>query len=91
MLATGDAASGFIDPSLRQLLSIGAVASLTVGATLNVLVFPQLNRVSMFHISFDAIHASGLCMFGVVLLLNFFCSNIFQFYSFLDINNSCFN
>ncbi|XP_048141206.1 uncharacterized protein LOC115740760 isoform X3 [Rhodamnia argentea] len=47
VLAAGDAASGFIDPSLPQLLSVGAVASLTVGATLNVLVFPQLNRVWM--------------------------------------------
>lgn len=45
VLATGDAASGVIDPSLPQLLSVAAVASIAVGATLNTLVFPQLSRV----------------------------------------------
>lgn len=46
VLATGDAASGIIDPSLPQFISVAAVASLAVGATLNTLVFPQLNMVS---------------------------------------------
>lgn len=45
VLATGDAASGIIDPSLPQLLSAAAVASVAVGATFNALVFPQLSRV----------------------------------------------
>lgn len=46
VLATGDAASGVIDPSLPQLITVAAVASLTLGATLNTLVFPQLSMVS---------------------------------------------
>ncbi|KAF2538623.1 hypothetical protein F2Q68_00019519 [Brassica cretica] len=45
VLATGDAASGIIDPSLPQLLSVAAVTSLAVGATLNSFVLPQLNQL----------------------------------------------
>lgn len=46
VLGTGDAASGIIDPGLPQFISVAAVSSLAVGATLNSLVLPQLNRVS---------------------------------------------
>ncbi|XP_021894812.1 uncharacterized protein LOC110812359 isoform X2 [Carica papaya] len=45
VLAAGDAASGMIDPSLPQILSVAAVASLSVGATLNAYVLPQLNQL----------------------------------------------
>ncbi|KAL5552301.1 hypothetical protein UlMin_002477 [Ulmus minor] len=45
LLATGDAASGVIDPSLPQFLSVAVVASLGVGATLNSLVIPELSRL----------------------------------------------
>ncbi|XP_062074575.1 uncharacterized protein LOC133778610 [Humulus lupulus] len=45
LLASGDAASGVIDPSLPQFISVAAVASLAVGATLNTLVFPQLSKL----------------------------------------------
>ncbi|KAL1209148.1 hypothetical protein V5N11_028701 [Cardamine amara subsp. amara] len=45
VLATGDAASGIIDPSLPQLLSVAAVTSLAIGATLNSFVLPQLNQL----------------------------------------------
>lgn len=45
VLATGDAASGIIDPSLPQFLSVAAIASLGIGATLNTLILPQLNQV----------------------------------------------
>ena len=48
VLAAGDVASGLIDPSLPQLLSIAAVGSLAVGATLNAVIFPQLNQVSHY-------------------------------------------
>lgn len=47
VLAAGDAASGAIDPSLPQLLSAAAVASLAVGTTFNTLVLPQLSRVRL--------------------------------------------
>lgn len=46
VLAAGDAASGILDPSLPQLLSLAVVGSLGIGTTLNTLVFPQMNRVS---------------------------------------------
>ncbi|KAJ0427571.1 hypothetical protein HanHA300_Chr17g0636661 [Helianthus annuus] len=46
VFASGDAASGMIDPSLPQIISVAAVSSAAVGSTLNGLVFPQFNRVS---------------------------------------------
>lgn len=55
VLATGDAASGLIDPSLPQLLSVGAVSSIAVGTTLNLLILPQLNRVRFLSIRSIAI------------------------------------
>lgn len=45
VLGTGDAASGIIDPSLPKLISVAAVSSLAIGATLNTLLLPQLNRL----------------------------------------------
>ncbi|CAK9163076.1 unnamed protein product [Ilex paraguariensis] len=45
VLATGDAASGIIDPGLPQAISVAAFSSLVLGATLNSLVFPQLNKL----------------------------------------------
>ncbi|KMT11906.1 hypothetical protein BVRB_5g098730 [Beta vulgaris subsp. vulgaris] len=45
LLASGDAASGFINPSLPQLLPAAAAASLAVGATLNTMVLPQLGQL----------------------------------------------
>lgn len=47
LLASGDAASGYINPSLPQLLPVAAAASLAVGATLNTVVLPQLGQVSL--------------------------------------------
>ncbi|THG04279.1 hypothetical protein TEA_020201 [Camellia sinensis var. sinensis] len=41
-------ASGIIDPSLPQFISIAAVSSFALGATLNTLVFPQLGRCDVF-------------------------------------------
>lgn len=48
VFATVDAASGMIDPSLPQLISVAAVSSLALGATLNSLIFPSLNKVAPF-------------------------------------------
>ncbi|KAF8413323.1 hypothetical protein HHK36_001302 [Tetracentron sinense] len=45
LLATGDVATGVIDPSLPQIISVAAVASLALGTTVNFLVLPQLNRL----------------------------------------------
>lgn len=46
VVASGNAASGVIDPTFPQFLPVAAVASLAVGVTLNKFVVPQLNRVS---------------------------------------------
>ncbi|XWS50095.1 hypothetical protein CRYUN_Cryun12cG0059200 [Craigia yunnanensis] len=45
VLAAGEVASGILDPSLPHLLSVAAVGSLAVGATLNAVIFPQLNQL----------------------------------------------
>ncbi|KAL2902835.1 Ribosome-binding protein 1 [Bienertia sinuspersici] len=42
LLASGDAASGLINPSLPQLLPAAAAASLAMGVALNTMVLPQL-------------------------------------------------
>ncbi|KAL0312445.1 UNVERIFIED_CONTAM: hypothetical protein Sradi_5643800 [Sesamum radiatum] len=48
VFATGDAASGFFDPSLPQLIAVAAVSTLVVGVTVNSLVLPQLNKAGLF-------------------------------------------
>ncbi|CAN1178059.1 hypothetical protein LINPERHAP2_LOCUS33465 [Linum perenne] len=45
ILATGDVASGMVDPNLPQLLSIAAFTSISAGAAINTLVLPQLNQL----------------------------------------------
>ncbi|KAG5563465.1 hypothetical protein RHGRI_006031 [Rhododendron griersonianum] len=45
VLGTGNAASGMIDPSMPQLISVAVVSSFALGVTLNTLVIPQLGRL----------------------------------------------
>lgn len=45
LLASGDAATGIIDPSLPKFISVAAFAYLALGATLNTVVLPQINRL----------------------------------------------
>ncbi|XP_049398975.1 uncharacterized protein LOC125862896 [Solanum stenotomum] len=45
VFATGDAASGMIDPNLPQIITVAAVSSIALGATLNSLVFPQFSKL----------------------------------------------
>ncbi|XP_008793155.2 uncharacterized protein LOC103709522 isoform X1 [Phoenix dactylifera] len=45
LLATGDAASVIIDPSLPRLISVAAVASLAVGTTMNHVLLPELRKL----------------------------------------------
>ncbi|XP_059443206.1 uncharacterized protein LOC132175324 isoform X2 [Corylus avellana] len=66
VLATGDAASGIIDPSLPQFLSVAAVASLAVGATLNAFVFPQLNQLPQRSVDVIAIKQQLLSQYDVL-------------------------
>ena len=46
LLASGDAASVFIDPSLPRLITATAVASAAIGTTLNQVVLPEIQKVS---------------------------------------------
>eukprot|EP00257_Ricinus_communis_P013586 XP_015571057.1 uncharacterized protein LOC8288044 isoform X2 [Ricinus communis] len=66
VLATGDAASGIIDPSLPQFLSVAAIASLGVGATLNSLVLPQLNQLPQKSVDTVAIKQQLLSQYDVL-------------------------
>ncbi|KAK1285741.1 hypothetical protein QJS10_CPB20g01807 [Acorus calamus] len=45
LLATGDAASGMIDPSLPRIISAAAIASVAIGTTVNRVVLPRLNQL----------------------------------------------
>ncbi|KAJ8764897.1 hypothetical protein K2173_010362 [Erythroxylum novogranatense] len=66
LLATGDAASGIVDPSLPQFLSIVAVASLGVGATLNTFVLPQLNQLPQKLVAVISIKQQLLSQYDVL-------------------------
>ncbi|XP_057419579.1 uncharacterized protein LOC130713793 isoform X2 [Lotus japonicus] len=66
VFATGDAASGLIDPSLPQLLSIVAVSSLAVGSTLNSFVLPQLNQLPQRSVETTAVKQQLLSQYDVL-------------------------
>ncbi|KAH1075213.1 hypothetical protein J1N35_027541 [Gossypium stocksii] len=66
VLAAGDAASGVIDPSLPQLLSVAAVGSLAVGATLNAVIIPQLNLLPQRSVETTAIKQQLLSQYDVL-------------------------
>ncbi|KAI4315535.1 hypothetical protein L6164_028333 [Bauhinia variegata] len=66
VFATGDAASGLIDPSLPQFLSVVAVSSLAVGATLNTFVFPQLSQLPQGTVEAIAIKQQLLSQYDVL-------------------------
>ncbi|XP_052115018.1 uncharacterized protein LOC107479735 [Arachis duranensis] len=67
VFATGDAASGLIDPGLPQVLSVVAVSSLAVGATLNSVVFPQLKQLPQGSVEVTAIKQRLLSQYDVIL------------------------
>ncbi|XP_061361039.1 uncharacterized protein LOC133304967 isoform X2 [Gastrolobium bilobum] len=67
LLATGDAASGLIDPSLPQFLSVVAVSSLAVGSTVNSFVLPQLNQLPQRSVEAIAIKQRLLSQYDVLL------------------------
>ncbi|OMO79777.1 hypothetical protein CCACVL1_13435 [Corchorus capsularis] len=66
VLAAGDVATGIIDPSLPQLLSVAAVGSLAVGATLNAVIFPQLNQLPQRSVETTAIKQQLLSQYDVL-------------------------
>ncbi|QCD85129.1 hypothetical protein DEO72_LG2g5488 [Vigna unguiculata] len=67
LLATGDAASGLIDPGLPQLLSVVAVSTLVVGSTLNTVVLPQFNQLPQKSVDAVAIKQRLLSQYDVLL------------------------
>ncbi|MED6132010.1 hypothetical protein PIB30_015373 [Stylosanthes scabra] len=67
VFATGDAASGLIDPGLPQALSVVAVSSLAVGATLNSVVLPQLKQLPQGSVEATAIKQRLLSQYDVIL------------------------
>ncbi|CAA2996841.1 uncharacterized protein LOC111375476 [Olea europaea var. sylvestris] len=66
VFATVDAASGMIDPSLPQLISVAAVSSLALGATLNSLIFPSLNKLPQKLVDVTAIRQQLLSQYDVL-------------------------
>ncbi|KAI3990595.1 hypothetical protein MKX01_022895 [Papaver californicum] len=66
VLATGDAASGIINPSLPQFISVAAVASVALGTTLNTLVLPQLNRLPQRSVDVVAIKQQLLSQYDIL-------------------------
>ncbi|XP_073055586.1 uncharacterized protein [Primulina eburnea] len=66
VLATGDAASGIIDPSLPQLISVAAISSLAIGATFSGLVLPQLNKLPQRSVEITAIRQQLLSQYDLL-------------------------
>ncbi|XP_010272518.1 PREDICTED: uncharacterized protein LOC104608279 isoform X2 [Nelumbo nucifera] len=66
VLATGDAASGIINPSLPQFIFATAVASLAIGTTVNGLVLPQLSRLPERMVDAVAIKQQLLSQYDVL-------------------------
>ncbi|OVA00979.1 hypothetical protein BVC80_8913g31 [Macleaya cordata] len=66
VLATGDAASGIIDPRLPQFISIAAVASVAIGTTLNSVVLPQLNQLPQRSVDVIAIKQQLLSQYDLL-------------------------
>lgn len=66
ILATGDAATGIIDPNLPQLISVAAVSSLALGATLNTVIFPQFNKLPQRLVDTIAIKQQLLSQYDVL-------------------------
>ncbi|KAG0489046.1 hypothetical protein HPP92_007657 [Vanilla planifolia] len=66
VLATGEAASGLVDPSFPRLISIVAVASLAVGSTMNLVILPQLSKLPQRAVDLAAIRQQLLSQYDVL-------------------------
>ncbi|KAL8141592.1 hypothetical protein V2J09_014624 [Rumex salicifolius] len=66
VLASGDAASGLINPNLPQILSVLTLGSLAIGATLNTVVFPQLSQLPQRTVDVIAIKQMLLAQYDVL-------------------------
>ncbi|GMH26724.1 hypothetical protein Nepgr_028567 [Nepenthes gracilis] len=66
VLAAGDAASGLINPSLPQLLSVATLGSLAAGATFNTMLLPQLSKLPQKLVSAIAIKQQLLAQYDTL-------------------------
>lgn len=66
LLATGDAASIIIDPSLPRLISAAAVASLAVGTTMNRVVLPELRKLPQRKVDIVALKQQLLSQYDLL-------------------------
>ncbi|KAL8521288.1 hypothetical protein ACS0TY_011722 [Phlomoides rotata] len=66
VFATGDAASGILDPSLPQLIAAAAVSSLAMGVTFNSLVLPQLTKLPQRSVDITSIRQQLLSQYDVL-------------------------
>ena len=51
VLASSDAATALIDPSLPRAIAIGAATAVAIGGATNAFLLPRLNQVHSLHLS----------------------------------------
>ncbi|GFQ06317.1 hypothetical protein PHJA_002775700 [Phtheirospermum japonicum] len=66
VFATGDAASGIVDPGLPQLIAVAVASSLAAGVTFNSLVLPQLNKLPQRSVDVTSIRQQLLSQYDVL-------------------------
>ncbi|CAO2163672.1 unnamed protein product [Urochloa humidicola] len=66
LLASGDAASAFIDPSLPRLITATAVASAAVGTTLNQVVLPEIQKLPQKAVEIVAVRQQLLSQYDIL-------------------------
>ncbi|KAF1862303.1 hypothetical protein Lal_00026829 [Lupinus albus] len=67
VFATGDAASGLIDPNLPQFLSVVAVSSVAAATALNYFILPQFNQLPQGSVEVTAIKQRLLSQYDLLL------------------------
>uniref|UniRef100_A0A0A9DDS7 Uncharacterized protein n=1 Tax=Arundo donax TaxID=35708 RepID=A0A0A9DDS7_ARUDO len=66
LLASGDASSAFIDPSLPRFITATAVASAAVGTTLNQVVLPEIQKLPQKAVDIVAVRQQLLSQYDIL-------------------------
>uniref|UniRef100_A0A0E0LTW7 Uncharacterized protein n=1 Tax=Oryza punctata TaxID=4537 RepID=A0A0E0LTW7_ORYPU len=66
LLASGDAASAFIDPSLPRLITATAFASAAVGTTLNRVILPEIRKLPQKTVDIIAVRQQLLSQYDML-------------------------
>ncbi|RLN04746.1 uncharacterized protein C2845_PM13G09760 [Panicum miliaceum] len=66
LLASGDAASAFIDPSLPRLITATAIASAAVGTTLNQVVLAEIQKLPQKAVDIVAVRQQLLSQYDIL-------------------------